>query len=243
MYRKFTPIIEAIQGDMEKQLAKPVDIHLHIFKTYNEGNDALVQGKVDFVRFGPASYIIAKSRNPEIQLLVMENIRGNKTFNGVITVRNDSKIKTLKDLKGKNFAFGDRNSTLGRYLAQAALVDAGIFASDLKSFDYLGRHDRVASSVGVGDYDAGSLKESTYENFRQRGELHTLRSIPNVTQPWIARAKLAPNVFEAIQEALLKLEDPTVLRELKVKGFFRTRDRDYDIVRTGMEKAQQFEGR
>jgi hypothetical protein len=36
----------------------------------------------------------------------------------VIAVQKDSPLKTLAELKGKKFAFGDQNSTIGRYLAQ-----------------------------------------------------------------------------------------------------------------------------
>ena len=72
MYRKFLPVIEAIQDIMEKKLEQTVDIEIKIFKTYQLANDAIVEGSVDFVRFGPASYIIAKARNSEIRLLAME---------------------------------------------------------------------------------------------------------------------------------------------------------------------------
>ena len=60
MYKKLTPVLEYLQEDLEKRVGRPVDIHLSIFKSYDEGIAALVNGDIDFVRFGPASYITAK---------------------------------------------------------------------------------------------------------------------------------------------------------------------------------------
>src|SRR5690349_5781351 len=41
MYRKFTPVIEAIQSDVEKRLGRPTDIEMQIYKTYEDGIEAL----------------------------------------------------------------------------------------------------------------------------------------------------------------------------------------------------------
>ena len=45
MYRKFTPVIEAIQSDVEKRLGRPTDIEMQIYKTYEDGIEALCKGK------------------------------------------------------------------------------------------------------------------------------------------------------------------------------------------------------
>ncbi len=62
MYKMFIPIIRQLQENAEAKLKHPVDIFIKIFRTYDEGIDALVKGDVDLVRFGPASYILAKAK-------------------------------------------------------------------------------------------------------------------------------------------------------------------------------------
>jgi len=106
MYKKFIPIIEYIQNDLEKKINKPVDIHFSIFNSYDEARKALIQGNIDFVRFGPASYILASEKNQNIKLIAMEHKKEEKRFKGVFVVAKDSPIKELKDLKEKRFAFG-----------------------------------------------------------------------------------------------------------------------------------------
>lgn len=240
MYKMFIPIVRHLQESTEAKLKQPVDIFIKIFRTYDEGIDALVQGQVDFVRFGPASYILAKAKNPNISLVAMESKKGRKRFQGMIFVSKDSPIERLEDVKGKRFAFGDHNSTIGRYLAQAELVKAGIYESDLETYKYLGRHDKVVKAVLLGDYEVGSAKESTFNKYNKKDKLRVIHRFDNVTKPWIAREGLDPAVGEALKETLLSLIDKDILSEAKISQFVEASDLDYQIVRDGMRIAQEF---
>lgn len=241
MYRKFLPVLEYLQDAMEQELNQSVDIELRIFKTYEEANDALVDGSVDFVRFGPASYVLAKERNEDIELLVMEEVKGKKRFSGLIVVQKDSPVQSLGDLRGASFAFGDNTSTIGRYLSQAVLVDEHIYATDLSKFEYLDRHDRVFKAVEVGDFTAGALKDSTFKKMNKEGQLRVLSSFDNVTKPWIARAGLDGDVYSAIKSGLINLQDEAVLSIFKASAFVPTSDSEYSFVREGMAKSAAFE--
>jgi len=239
MYRKFTPIIEVIQNDVERRLGRTTDIQMQIFKTYEDGIEGLATGKVDFVRFGPAPYILAKRKNAALELLAMELEDGKKQFNGCIVVPRESKIREIADLRGKSFAFGDRNSTIGRFLVQEHLLTAGIHASDLSRYEYLERHDKVAAAVLAGDFDAGSVKESNLEE--SKGQLRAVKTFQNVTKPWVARAALDPNVAGALRSALLELKDAGALKTLKVSGFAIASDAEYRPVQASMLAAEAFE--
>jgi phosphonate transport system substrate-binding protein len=241
MYRQFAPVLERIQEGLEKRVERPVDIHLQIHKSYDDAIDALVAGEVDFVRFGPASYVLAKHRNPRIELLAMEHEDGQKRFKGVIVVRADSAIRQVADLRGKSFAFGDPNSTIGRYLVQAELARGGIHARDLAHYAYLERHDKVARAVQVGEFDAGAVKPETLAKVDADGQLRVLATFDNVTKPWASRAELDPAVFRALQATLCALDDPAVLKQLSVTGLIVAGDEEYDFVREGMKQAVAFE--
>ncbi len=240
MYRKFSPILDAIQFPIEQLLQRPVDIHLTIFDDYESGINALVTGKVDFVRFGPASYILAQQRNPNISFLAMELRKGLTRFNGFIIARVDSDITELKDVRGKSFAFGDANSTIGTFLAQSELLKAGIDADDLKHYDYLGRHDLVANAIISGTHDVGALKESTYSKLCDPKKISIIHAFENVTKPWLARADLAKPLQEAITQALLSLDKIEILGELGCSGFIQGVPEDYDIIREGMKNSETF---
>lgn len=241
MYKMFIPIVQHLRESTEEKLERPTDIFIKIFRTYDEGIDALVHGHVDLVRFGPSSYILAKQQNSGISLVAMESKKGKKRFQGMIFVSKDSPIKALKDVKGKRFAFGDHNSTIGRYLAQAELVKAGIYSHDLEKFDYLGRHDKVVKAVLLKDYEVGSAKESTFKKYNTKNELRVIHRFDNVTKPWIAREGLDPTITTALRQTLLSLTDKEILGEAKISQFVEAADEDYQIVRDGMDKAEAFE--
>lgn len=240
MYRTFTPILDYLERALEQQ---GFDVHLHmrVYPTYAAAIEAVAAGDCDIARFGPASYVMTKAKNPNIRLLVMEHNKKSKRFKGVFVVSKNSPIQSIRELRGKTLAFGSPDSTIGRYLAQAELVKAGISAQTLKAYAYLGRHDKVAASVALGQYDAGVVKENTYYKYTKSKGLKAIGTFLNVTKPWVVRADFDPSLFDALQQILLALTDPAVLKGLKQDGFLPTRDADYNMVRDGMRLAQQFE--
>ena len=242
--RQFRPALDALETHMSGLLGVPVTISMQVAPTYEKGVAALVERHVDFARFGPASYVVAKDADPDIQVLAIESKKGEKQFNGVICVRTDSEIQTAADLVGRAFAFGDENSTIGRYLSQRYLAASGITASKLSRFDYLGRHDLVGAAVARGQYDAGALKESTFKKLVKSGmALRAIAKFPNVTKPWIARSGLPANVLEALKISILALDNPEILKALKKDGFLEGSDDDFDSVRDAIsENAQFFRG-
>ncbi|HIF39677.1 MAG TPA: phosphate/phosphite/phosphonate ABC transporter substrate-binding protein [Planctomycetes bacterium] len=240
MYRKFMPMLEAIQDDAGRRMGREVEVELRIFRSYEEGIAALATGKVDFVRFGPASYVLAKQRNKNVHLLAMEQKKGKTRFKGLIVARKDAGIASLADLKGKRFAFGDENSTIGRYLAQEQLVKAGLSSRSLSGYEFLGRHDKVARAVQLGDCDAGSLKESTFKKMNEDGSLVVVQAFDNVTKPWIAREGLSAGVSAALTQTLVSLKDADALAAFGVDCFVPSSDAHYDFVRQGMQAARRF---
>lgn len=241
MVRTFKPTLKALEASMSEKLQRKVDIRMQIAKDYDQGVADLIKGKVDFSRFGPASYIQAKSENEGLELLAMENKSGEKVFYGIIAVHKDSDIEDIQSLRNRSFAFGDESSTIGRFLSQHFLVNQGIHSKDLSTFKYLGRHDKVGTAVGAGDYDAGALNESTYKKLVAAGEpIRELARFPNVTKPWIARNGLSPEVLRALQQSLYELKDPKTLKSLKADGFLPGTDLEYETVRLAMEGNQLF---
>ena len=235
--------MEPLRLHLEKALTRqgmPVIIKMRIFPTYAEALEAVVNGKTDIARLGPVNYVIAKEQNPHIQLLAMESNHGEKSFNGVILVAADSPIRTLSDLRGKRFAFGDTNSTTGHYLAQEALMQAGITGRDLAEQNYIGRHDKVAFAVAAGDYDAGAVNETTLEKYGQEKGLRMLASFASPTHAWVARVGLEARVVMQLQKALFEMKGPA-LEYIGRDGFLPANDADYNSLRNSIRKAKTFE--
>jgi phosphonate transport system substrate-binding protein len=240
VYKQFQPVAQALGRSLTAHLERPATVELQVMKTYEECFEAFLAGKVDFVRFGPASYVLAKRRDAHLELLAAE--REDSRGVGAIVVRDDSPFTSVKDLIGKRFAFGDQQSTIGRYLSQAELVRNGITGNKVAAFQYLDRHDIVFKAVELGDYDAGALHMETFKelNAKATKKLRVLYSFDNAPKPWIARSGLDETVVSALRSSLLELDDPTALKALKVPGFAATTDAEYTDIRKGMELSEKF---
>lgn len=241
MVTMFRPLLNSLEKRLTQKLGEPVKISLQVARNYKKGISALVEGDVDFSRMGPASYISSKEKNSELRLLAMESKKGKKIFYGIICVHENSQIKTISQLKGQRFAFGNENSTIGRYLSQHLLVNNKIFSSNLASYNYLGRHDRVGTAVGSKKYDAGALKESTFKKLKKKGvPIRELARFPNVTKPWIASSKMKKETFIALRTALIEFKDSEALKNIKKQGFLPTNDNDYTTIRESIKTNPQF---
>jgi len=242
VFKQFRPILDQAEKALSKALGQTVRVEIDITPSYEEGRRKLIEGEVDFARFGPASYVLAKKANPEIQILALELKKGKKRFKGVICVRKDSPIQAIEDLRGKRFAFGDPTSTIGRYLSQKLLLDHGIDAKALAEYRYFGRHDKVATEVLYEGFDAGALKESTFKKYQNEGAgLRKLVDFDNITKPWLARAGLEPKIVEAMRQFLVHFKDPEALKKLKASGFALAEDSEFDFIREAMERAKDFD--
>lgn len=244
MVTKFRPFINTLEAQMTAKLKQPVKIKMKISSNYNDGVEALTSGKVDFSRLGPASYITAKNINPDLKLLAIEAKKGKKRFYGIIAVQTDSPIKEAEQLVGKRFAFGSEQSTIGRYLSQTYLADHQVYATDLAKYDYLDRHDAVGTAVAAGRYDAGALKEGTFNKLRDKGMLlREIARFPNVTKPWVAKSGLDDEIAQALSSLLIASNESNALykNSFSKNGFLSGSDSDYDIIRQSMSDKRFFE--
>jgi phosphonate transport system substrate-binding protein len=214
-------------------------VEMRIFNTYGEAVEAAVSGTADFSRLGPASYVRAKTRQPGLTLLARESIGRSGQLNGYIFVAEQSPIREMKDLRGRRFAFGEEHSTTGRYLAQAALLDAGIRARDLAEYKYLGRHDKVAFAVATESFDAGAVNEITLRKYREEKRLRPIFFLSGPAHAWVARLDLPKARQEELRRVLLALQ-PAELERIGRDTILAAEDGDFDAVRRAMKKSERF---
>ena len=241
MIEKFRPVTAALEESMKKQLGKPVKIKFKVAATYKGGIKNIAEGKVDFSRFGPASFIEARGLNSKLSIVAVESKKGSVISQGIICVRQDSKIEQVGELKGKSFAFGNELSTIGRYLSQQHLLKNGVKASDLSRYEYLGRHDAVGAAVGNGRFDAGALKESTFLKLKKGGTpLRELARFPNAPQTWIAKEGLDDGLRKALSKALLELTDTSALSAIGADDLVEGKEEYYKLVQTSISVNKSF---
>lgn len=229
----FTPMINYLG----EQLGAKVEFRSA--KNYDDAIANLLNGTVHFAYLGPSGYAILDEQHPgKIRIAAaVANKDGGPTFKGVIVVKDDSPIKTLADLQGKRFAFGDRESTLSCYMPAYMLMQAGVF--DSMTYEFLGSHSNVAKGVLNGMFAAGGLMPNVAKEFEGKG----LRIIAETEPVYEHVIAIGPSVDQAtadkVQQALVNVKDPAVYTSIKASlvGFAQVQASDYDNLKTVMREV------
>ncbi|WGT49568.1 phosphonate ABC transporter substrate-binding protein [Thioclava nitratireducens] len=138
-----------------------VPVKLFAPADYDGVIQGLLGGTIDMAWLGASGYAKTYLTDPEAvePVLVKANLDGSYTYYSIGFARKDSGIKTLADVKGKSFGFGDPNSTSG-YLIPSVEIPQQTGAS-MQSGDYFGEvkftggHEQTIVAVNNGDIDAG----------------------------------------------------------------------------------------
>lgn len=234
MFRKFTPLSEYLA----KKLDRKVDLRVAI--DMESAVDDIGKNITQLCAMGPANYVEAHKRYG-VNVIVKALRQGKPYHRAAIIVRADSGIKRVSDLRGKTFAFVSPKSATGHIAPLATLKDAGIMVDALRSYEFLGSHDKVAEAVLNGAIDGGGLMEETAQQFEGKG-LRILQFSPEIPEFNICRnASVAEETANAIRDALVNLdvskaEDAGVLRSLgkDCTGFISASESDYDVFREKM---------
>lgn len=233
LYTIFNPIAAYVS----QKLGKPVE--LQIGKTYEDAVQKVGTGQFDFSYLGPTSYVEARASFKVTPLVQIVNA-GKPSFYGVIVVKKGSGISSLKGLKGKNFAFGDRDSTLTHVLPLYMLMDTGIQLSALKKYSFVGSHDNVALNVLNGTFDAGGLMPDIAEKYIERG-LEIIAKSPDLPEHvFAATSSLDKETIAKLQNILLTMP-PELYKKIKgsLTGMQKFNDKDFDNLRKILKMVEK----
>lgn len=228
---RFVPLAIFLGG----KLKRPVTVL--ISRNYEDHVEKVGQNMYDFAYLGSASYVEMVEHYGEKPILARLEVKGRPLFRGVIVVRKDSAFRSLSDLTGRRFAFGDPDSTMSSIIPQYLLLEAGIDLRLLGSYAHLGNHDNVALSILIGDFDAGGVKEEVFTEYEEKG-LRALAYSPYVSEYlFVAGTHLPKDEIARIRGLMLEMKNDAqgraVLTNLRrnATGLVPARDRDYDSLR------------
>lgn len=136
-----------------KQLGRPVK--LYTVDTWEGLAKSLANGETDIALMGPWGYVLA-NHVAGAQAVSTILYDGKPEYFAIMITHPKSGIKSIADLKGKTFAFGDKGSTSGYLIPSYHFQKNGI---DINTF--LGKvintkHQAIELQVTRGELDAGA---------------------------------------------------------------------------------------
>jgi phosphonate transport system substrate-binding protein len=227
---------QPLKAHLERALRK--EIELVVTTDYSSMIEAMRFGRIEVAYFGPFSYVLAKSRAPEIEPFAVGVERGSPTYQSVLIATAGGPVAKLEDVRGKPFGFGDQASTSSHLAPRAHLLrKLGLDGERDYRPVHLGTHDAVARAVQAGQVPAGALSKPILDNLIARGTIDATKivqldlSAPIPNYPMVLQGNLAPALKQAIRSAFLDLKDKEILKSFRVEGFAPTDDAAYDVLR------------
>jgi len=235
---------EPLRAYLSQAMGRPVIIAAP--DTFKETVAHLADGSYDFACLGALMYIRAHEAYGVIPLVQREI---DQRYETVFITGVNSSIYSLRDLKGKQFAFGDVDSTSAHLMAEFELKEAGINSETDFRVRYSGSHPATAAMVETGVVDAGAIDKTVLQFLISGGKVdenkirifHT--SKPYVDYVFVARKDLPEAERNRFARAFLALKsgkDDPILKILRAKTFVVAHDEDYTHIRQVAHKLQMF---
>lgn len=116
---------------------------------------SLANGETDIALLGPWGYVLANHQSGA-QAVSTILYDGKPEYFAIMVTHPDSGIKTVADLKGKTFAFGDKGSTSGYLIPLHYFMTQGINPETYFSKVLYTKHQAIETEVTRGMLDAGA---------------------------------------------------------------------------------------
>jgi len=234
-HKAFKPLRE----HLEKQLGEPV--RLVVPKDFKAFWDGVEKKQFDLVHYNQYHYI-KSHKELGYEVIVANEEFGNKQIAGALTVRKDSGIKTVADLKGKTILFGGGKKAMGSYIAPTAILKT---AGLNEGKDYTVKFAKNPPSAVIGVYNnaaaaAGSgnvvVRINAVTKKINADDIVILAESDQFTQlPWAVKSDMPPAKVKKIQDVMVGLKANTegqeILKAAKVTGFYPVSDSDFAKVR------------
>ena len=130
-------------------------IELRTVDTWEGLAKSLANGETDLALMGPWGYVLA---NHEAGAQAISTILydGKPEYFALMITHPDSGIKSVQDLKGRTFAFGDKGSTSGYLIPLHYFMTQGINPDTYFSKVLYTKHQAIETQVAAGQLDAGA---------------------------------------------------------------------------------------
>lgn len=135
------------------KLGRPVE--LRTVDTWEGLAKSLASGETDIALMGPWGYVLA-NHYAGAQAVSTILYDGKPEYFAIMVTHPDSGIRTLADLKGKTFAFGDKGSTSGYLIPLHHFMTQGIDPDTYFSKVLYTKHQAIETQVTSGELDAGA---------------------------------------------------------------------------------------
>lgn len=216
-------------------------INLKITKSYDEMQYFIENKIVDIAYVCGATYVFLKKDKAKVNLLVLPYKEGKPLYYSYIIVPRDSKVNSLKELKGKRFAYSDPKSNSGAIAPSYYLYKLGFNYKDFfGEIIYTYSHAESIKAVEYGFVDGAAVDSLVYDSMKMIdptivNKVKIIEKLgPFPTTPIIVNDTLTKEEIEKLRNAFLDMRrdftGKAVLKKLGIDYFEFSERMDYSII-------------
>lgn len=214
---------------------------------YAAAVEALVNKQVDLAWFGGFTFVQANQRSGGKIIPLVQREEDEKFRSVFITT--DPAVKSLADLKGRDFSFGSQSSTSGHLMPRSYMLAGGIDPDkSLKRVAYSGAHDATVAAVASGKVAAGVLNISVWDKLVADKKVDPAKVRVFYTTPtyydynWSVHADMPAARREALARAFTELtpasaEGKEILELQRATRFIPTKADNYKGIEGAARNA------
>ncbi len=153
----FSPIIDILNQEIPE-----IHFVLESSKSYSEYNEKIKSKRIDILLPNPYQTFIALKNDYN----VFGKMSDDFNFKGIILVKKDGPIKSIKDLKGKTISFPAQTAVAGSMMIQYYLQKHGINVKNKEiNPKYVGSQESSILAVYHNDADAAGTWPMTWNSY------------------------------------------------------------------------------
>ena len=237
--RETFSLYEDLFAYIGESLGMPVEFHQR--PTYQEINEMLEQGQLDFAFICSGAYIDL-DQEKGVQLLAVPVTGGRTVYQAYIIVPASSPVQTFLELRNSNFAYTDPMSNTGYLYVLYRLKELNetkdeFFASTMFTYG----HDISIQMVGRGIVDGASVNQLVFDYLKEKHpqRVQDVRII-EVSEsyglpPVVVSNRMAGETRERLLQLFLHMHEDEqvreILQDLRIEKFLEGRDEDYHTIR------------
>lgn len=210
-------------------------------RTYREMAERLAGGAVDVAYICGSSYILLQERH-DPRLLAAPLIGDRPVYYSLVVVRADSPYRSLEDLRGKPYAFSDRQSNSGTLVPTYELNRQGESATSFfHPLIHVNNHAETINALLAGLVEGTSIGSHAYRHMLSalpalEDRLRVVERLgPYPSTPLVARRDLDHGIAAAVRKALIGMaDDPEgaeILRQFGIDGYGTISRAAYEPIR------------
>lgn len=237
----FKPLVNHLSQVLDEKVT------LEVSKSFPAFWKNVQEGKYDIVHYNQYHYVKSRAEYGHIPIITNEE-QGIDIVAGMLSVRKDSGINKVEDLRGKKVLFGGGKMAMSSYISATAILKkhgliegkdyTAAFAKNSPSA-IVGVYNKAADAAGSGDV---VLKIESVTSKIDIEQMRVLAKSDSYTHlVWAVSNDVPVDKIEKITSAMTSLADSdegkVILEAARVTGFRKTDDSQFAKVREVVEYA------